>query len=76
MIGYIIITAIGGLALFAQSVIYHNERKDLYNRLMSRDIGEYLMIDQPKTKLKLRQNYFKKSMSHAYRAMYGNNKDE
>jgi hypothetical protein len=42
---------------------------------MSRDLGEYLSIDMPKTK-NPKQNYFKKSMRHAYRAMYGRNESE
>lgn len=74
--GYLIVTGIGFTAFLVQAAIHHKERQDLYNRLMSRDMGEYLLTDQPKTKLKLRQNYFKKSMSHAYRAMYGKNDAE
>lgn len=31
---------LGGI-IIAQAVIYHIERRDLYNRIMSRDIGEY-----------------------------------
>ncbi len=76
MMDYIIIGLILGISLLAQTIVHHKERKDLYSRIMSRDLGEYMLKDQPKTKLKLRQNYFKKSMRHAYRAMYGNDKDE
>ncbi len=76
MIGYAIVSATWGVLFFAQSVIHHKERRDLYNRLMSRDLGEYLAIDTPKTKLTLNGNYFKNSMSRAYRAMYGKNDAE
>lgn len=71
----ITLTVIFVITLLTQMVLHHNERQDLYNRLMSRDLGEYLTIDAPKNKAK-RQNYFKKSMSHAYRAMYGKNDAE
>lgn len=73
MIGYAVVSAIWGLLFLAQSIMHSRERQDLYNRLMSHDLGEYLTVNQPKTKPTLRANYFKKSMSHAYRAMYGKN---
>ncbi len=76
MIGYSIVSAVWGVLFLAQSIMHSKERQDLYNRLMSHDLGEYLTVNQPKTKLSLRQNYFKKSMSHAYRAMYGTDKAE
>jgi hypothetical protein len=76
MIGYMVVTAIWGVLFFAQSVMHSKERKDLYNRLMSRDLGEYLSIDTPKTNPKTKQNYFEKSMNQAYRAMYGKNESE
>ena len=76
MIGYTVVTAVWGALFLAQTYIHHKERQDLYNRLMSHDLGEYLTVNQPKTKLSLRQNYFKKSMSHAYRARYGSDKAE
>lgn len=76
MIGYAVVTAVWGVLFLAQSIMHSKERQDLYNRLMSRDLGEYLSVEQPKTKLPLRENYFKKSMSHAYRARYGTDKAE
>lgn len=76
MIGYTIVTAIWGVLFFVKEYMHSKERQDLYNRLMSRDLGEYLNANQPRTKLPLRQNYFKKSLSHAYRAMYGTDKAE
>lgn len=76
MIGYTIVTLIWGVLFFVKEYMHSKERQDLYNRLMSRDLGEYLNVDQPKTKLPLRENYFRKSMSHAYRAMYGTDKAE
>lgn len=76
MIGYAIVTAIWGVLFFAQSIMHNKERQNLYNRLMSRDLGEYLAISTPKTKLPLNGNYFKKSMSRSYHAMYGKNEAE
>lgn len=76
MTGYIIVTTIWGVLFFAQSIMHSKERKDLYNRLMSRDLGEYLSIDTRKSDPKTRKNYFEKSMNHAYRAMYGEKESE
>lgn len=76
MIGDIVVTIIWGVLFIIQSTIHHNERQDLYNRLMARDLGEYLTDYQPRKKPTSRQNYFKQSMSRAYRAMYGTDKAE
>lgn len=63
-------------ALMLQSYLHAKERKDLYDRIMSQDLGEYRAIHEPKTKLTLRRNYYKNSMRQAYRAMYGSDKTE
>lgn len=76
MIGYTIVTAVWGVLFLAQTYIHHKERQDLYNRLMSHDLGEYLSVEKPKTKLTLRRNYFQNSMTQAYRARYGSDKAE
>lgn len=64
------------LCIVLQQLLHMRERKDLYNRIMSKDLGEYRANLEPKTKLKLRQNYLKTSMRQAYRAMYGQDKAE
>lgn len=63
-------------ALVLQSYLHAKERKDLYDRIMSQDLGEYRAKNDPKTKLTLRRNYYKDSMRHAYRAMHGEDKTE
>lgn len=63
-------------ALIVQSFLHAKERQDLYNRIMSQDLGEYRTMRDPKTKLTLRANYFQKSMRQAYRTMYGQDKTE
>lgn len=59
------------LCIVIQHFLHIRERKDLYNRIMSQDLGEYRTMQQSKKMLPLRQNYFKSSMRQAYRAMYG-----
>lgn len=76
MIGYIAVSTIWGVIFLVHALIHHRERQDLYNRLMARDLGEYLTDYQPRTKPTSRQNYFKQSMSRAYRAMHGTDKAE
>lgn len=65
-----------GLCNIFQLFLHIRERQDLYNRIMSQDLGEYQMIQKPRTKLPFRQNYFKSNMRQAYRAMYGQDKAE
>lgn len=66
------------LCIVFQQILHIRERKDLYNRIMSKDLGEYVAFQrpEPKTKLTLRANYFQRSMRQAYRTMYGQDKAE
>jgi hypothetical protein len=72
----IYLVALLSVALVFQSYIHHLERKDLYDRIMSQDLGEYRSIREPKTKLTLRRNYLQESMRKSYRAMFGQDKAE
>jgi hypothetical protein len=74
-VGYIIITGIFAATMLLQSVIHHNERQDLYNRIMSNDLGEYQNAGK-KRKPGTRKNYLKKNIGDAYRQMYGRDETE
>lgn len=56
---FILITAIQGLIIILQQITHSKERKDLYNRLMARDLTEYR---QEPIKIKPVKNIIRKNM--------------
>ena len=43
---YELIYVVGGVIILAQQIIHHYERKDLYSRIMSRNLTEYKRAEE------------------------------
>lgn len=73
-----IVVVVLSLALIAQTVVHAVERRDLYNRIMARDLTEYELSKTKGSKkdVKPKTNYFKKNMDRAYNEQQGFKSDE
>lgn len=74
----IIIAITAFVALIIQSIIHRMERKDLYDRMMSRDYSEYQLSKDKKKPKKPNDhgnNILLKRMRESYRRMYGDVKE-
>ncbi|MEG0260543.1 MAG: hypothetical protein RR651_11780 [Lysinibacillus sp.] len=68
------------LLLILQSIVHSRERKDLYNRLMSRDIYEYQRINDSRTgdttqKPRESSNLMHQRIKKSYRLLRGSEEE-
>lgn len=74
IVGVLVLVGLLLAALIVQSFVHRQERKELYNRIMSRDLADYQSskgIDKPKKTNTDGNNTLYKRMKRAYRGMYG-----
>ena len=78
MISTIVIIALL-LVILLQEIIHSRERKDLYNRLMSRDLHEYKYItksdNENDSKKKQGTNLLQKRIKNSYRQLHGEDRE-
>jgi flagellar basal body-associated protein FliL len=69
----VIVLLIGALA--AQTFLHASERRDLYNRIMARDLADYEYSQNKKKNhkdgVKPKTNYYKENMDRAYNGQQG-----
>jgi Flp pilus assembly protein TadB len=74
---YLLIFIVAALiaALVAQNIFHANERRDLYNRIMARDLADYEYSQNKKKNnkdgVKPKTNYYKENMDRAYNGQQG-----
>lgn len=67
-----IIIGMAFTALITQSIIHRAERKELYNRIMARDLTEYQAYEKKEPKKPgVENNLLKRRIDNSYRAMNG-----
>lgn len=79
MISIIVIIALL-LVILLQEIIHSRERKDLYNRLMSRNLHEYKYITKSEanendSKIKRGTNLLQKRINTSYRQLHGEDRE-
>lgn len=69
------------LVILLQAIIHSRERKDLYTRLMARDLHEYTYItknggdDENSNKPRRGTNLLQKRIKTSYRRLYGEDRE-
>lgn len=70
-----IIIGMAFTALIAQSIVHRAERKELYNRIMAKDLNEYqsltLFKEKDPNKQHVEKNLLKKRIDYSYRVQNG-----